>query len=517
MKRIICLLGITLVALCLLVSCNHFNNSNNTNEGVLKDYTVSVSTAGRMVMPGVKLQVYELVNGELGAEVEDAFDITDSEGEFTIQLKNDKSYAVRIISGVPNGYAGINEIYPIKEGNTDIVLTSSVLPETDLDGVSYTPGNVMHDFTITTIDNEVFTLSEVLKTKKAVMLNFWFVGCIWCMVEFPMIDQIQMEYADDIAIVAINPFAEDTPEVIREFCDSLGGFELDFAQVPENFDDAFGVEGFPTSIIIDRYGVITLVESGTLTAIRDLRNVVEYYTSEDYEQRIISGFTALTPELEGTIVIPEGTTEIADYAYSGYNNIETIVIPEGVTKIGKGAFQHCENLKKVVLPDSLKVIDDSAFLCCFGLEEINIPSGVTEIGNYAFMMCQSLNDVYFSDSLSEIGIFAFLYCSSFTKLSIPESVNHIGEGAFMYCNGVTELVILAGAEVIQPQAFLGCASVETVIISKSIKNIGEAVFYDTDNIKDVYYMGTEEEWQKIVIGEYNYSILSANIHFDHAV
>ena len=518
MKKLLSLLIVTTMMISMLASCGLFTpQSGNNNTGVMKDYTVTVSTAGGMAMPSVKLQVYELVDGQLGNAVEGASDITDADGEFSVKLMNDKSYAVRILSGVPKGYAGADDIYPINEGKTEIKLTSSVLPETDLTTVTYALGDVMHDFTVTTIDGEVFTLSEVLKTKKAVILNFWFINCLWCMVEFPLIDHLYAEYSDDIAIIALNPNPYDTVEMIEGFLENLGGLSFDFAQVPESYDTTFALDGYPTSILIDRYGVITLIEPYSLATLTDIENVVKYYTAEDYEQKLISDVTALTPEVQDeAVVIPEGATEIADYAYACNLSVETLVIPEGVTRIGKGAFQYCENLKTVVLPESLEVIDDSAFLYCYMLEEINIPGGVTKIGNNAFMMCQSIKSLDLPEGLTKVGMFSFLYCTSLTKLEIPGSIKSIGDGAFGYCQNVTEIVISAGVEELRSQAFFGCTSLESIIIPTSVKNIGEAVFYETNNLKDIYYMGTEEEWQQIVISGYNDAIANANIHYNYA-
>ena len=58
-------------------------------------------------------------------------------------------------------------------------------------------------------------------------------------------------------------------------------------------------------------------------------------------------------EFVGEYVIPEGVTEIGDYAFSGCQSLSEVVIPEGVTKIDEGAFLNCKNLVKVSLPTSL--------------------------------------------------------------------------------------------------------------------------------------------------------------------
>ena len=61
----------------------------------------------------------------------------------------------------------------------------------------------------------------------------------------------------------------------------------------------------------------------------------------------------------------------------------TVVVPEGVTEIGKRAFADCSTVTDIVLPQSLKAIGDYAFLNCRFLQYPAIPEGVT-IGRQAF-------------------------------------------------------------------------------------------------------------------------------------
>lgn len=49
-----------------------------------------------------------------------------------------------------------------------------------------------------------------------------------------------------------------------------------------------------------------------------------------------------------TIIIPEGTKEIASGAYQNYVNITSVKIPSSVTKIGDNAFYGCKSLRTVI-------------------------------------------------------------------------------------------------------------------------------------------------------------------------
>ena len=64
----------------------------------------------------------------------------------------------------------------------------------------------------------------------------------------------------------------------------------------------------------------------------------------------------------GDVVIPEGVSRIASYAFHKCDKLTSVVIPEGVTEIGEKAFSDCKQLS-VSLPDSLKKVK-SAFSGC---------------------------------------------------------------------------------------------------------------------------------------------------------
>ena len=74
--------------------------------------------------------------------------------------------------------------------------------------------------------------------------------------------------------------------------------------------------------------------------------------------------------------------------------LTSIVIPEGVTKLATWAFDNSPALASVTLPTTLTSIDDYAFESCTALTSINIPTGVTSIGDGAFGGCTSLSEIY---------------------------------------------------------------------------------------------------------------------------
>ena len=97
----------------------------------------------------------------------------------------------------------------------------------------------------------------------------------------------------------------------------------------------------------------------------------------------------------GSIIIPDGVTEIGDSAFTYCSSLKSIVIPDSVTSIGEDAFWGCSSLESIVIPDGVTSIGDEAFTYS-SLKSIVIPDGVTGIGSNAFADCSSLESIIVS-------------------------------------------------------------------------------------------------------------------------
>ena len=74
--------------------------------------------------------------------------------------------------------------------------------------------------------------------------------------------------------------------------------------------------------------------------------------------------------INGEGIIPNGTTEIADNAFSWSQELKSITIPTSVTKIGNRAFNECWGLTSITIPNSVTKIGYEAFYECKNLKEI---------------------------------------------------------------------------------------------------------------------------------------------------
>ncbi len=166
----------------------------------------------------------------------------------------------------------------------------------------------------------------------------------------------------------------------------------------------------------------------------------------------------LNGELTTELVIPEGVTEIKDYAFYNYTSLKNITIPEGVTSIGEYAFSDCSSLTSISLPDSVTSIGNSAFSSCDNLTTITIPEGVTSIGNSAFSSCDNLTTITIPEGVTSIGNSAFSGCDILASITIPDSVTSIGGSAFYYCDSLTSITIPDSVTSIGANAFSSCRS-----------------------------------------------------------
>lgn len=176
-----------------------------------------------------------------------------------------------------------------------------------------------------------------------------------------------------------------------------------------------------------------------------------------------------------------------DYNAKGAVEIPTKIKDIKVTSIGNEVFFGCSELTSIEIPSSVTSIGNFAFSGCSGLTGIEIPSSVTSIRDQAFSSCRGLtsinveagNEVYDSrdncNAIIKKATNTLIQGCKNTK--IPSSVTSIGYYAFYDCSGLT------GIE-----------------IPSSVTSIGDLAFWFCSGLKDVYYTGTQEQWNAISFG-----------------
>ena len=293
MKRLFSLL----LAVSLLLSlsgCGSDTTSAPAETMAAETYTVAVKTAGGMALPGIDVYVY---TDDTLTDL-NQYGETDENGQLTLDMGQRDTYAITL-SGVAPGYA-LEPFYSFSGNTADITLTSSVIPGESLSGAVLGVGDVMYDFTVLTPDGQSITLSEMLQEKDMVLLNFWYTTCTWCVKEFPFMEEAYQAYSDKVGIIALNPMEDDA--AISAF-QAQQGLSFPMAACPAAWAATFSITGYPTSIVVDRYGVICLMEAGGITSLRPFVSVFDHFTAGDYAQTLYGSLSDLVTTVKPTVAM----------------------------------------------------------------------------------------------------------------------------------------------------------------------------------------------------------------------
>lgn len=224
-------------------------------------------------------------------------------------------------------------------------------------------------------------------------------------------------------------------------------------------------------------------------------------------------------KIEKSYNIPETVTEIDGAAFFG-SGLETIVIPDTVKKINYSAFLECTSLVNVALPEGLENIGTSVFAECSSLKSMTIPKSITVLSISLFEGCTSLENVVLPERMTKIEGDSFYGCTSLESIVLPESITEIGEDAFYGCAALKSISIPEGVTLICEYAFANCSSLASITLPNSIEKIYGNAFDRCYDLENVYYNGTQEEWENLCdngdIDESgnSYLVRYADIHYD---
>ena len=185
------------------------------------------------------------------------------------------------------------------------------------------------------------------------------------------------------------------------------------------------------------------------------------------------------------LIIPNGISEIKQYAFYGASDIVKISIPNSVISIDDWAFRECSSLTSADIPNTVTSIGDCVFCNCSGLTSITIPNSVTSIGDGTFSGCSGLTSVTIPNSVTSIGGSAFSGCSGLTSVTIPNSVTSLGWYAFSSCNGLQNVTLSENITSIENGTFSGCSGLLSINIPKGVTSIGQDAFYCCESLTSI--------------------------------
>ncbi len=255
-------------------------------------YEVNITSVGGKELSQVSVTMYD----QTGASVGTAKSNVRGKARFKL---NPGEYVAKIDqTTLPKGYYLPEELKEISFTKDKKSFTAS-LPSTIIDeempaGNVYKVGDVAYSFTTTAVTasgtTKPISLAAYLSQYKAVVLNFWYSDCSPCRAEFPYMNEVYSDYKDKIALIAINngyDGADGVAKFVRE-----NGYVFDFVNDESMFDyySAYDTNSFPTTVVIDRYGVVAVIEKGTMPSTAAWKGLFDYYLADDYMPDYSSGY-----------------------------------------------------------------------------------------------------------------------------------------------------------------------------------------------------------------------------------
>ena len=136
-----------------------------------------------------------------------------------------------------------------------------------------------------------------------------------------------------------------------------------------------------------------------------------------------------------TYEIPDGVSEICDYAFFGAREIEDFTIPPTLVKLGQSAFEMTwckdnakyedgvkyigplavsvkQNITELKIKEGTRILADACFYEMSYLKTAIIPEGVVNLGNLNFHIVPSLKQIYLPTTLSYLDLESFKVSSS---------------------------------------------------------------------------------------------------------
>ncbi len=288
-------LTLAFVLLLSMAACGGGSTETEATEapaaGADTNYTVSVESMGGMVMEGVDVYIY--ADNTL-ADLKQ-YGETDENGTVSFTMPESSDYAI-VLSGMPEGYI-LDDSYAFSGNKATLRIRSELISGENLAGATLGLGDVMYDFSVLAASGESVTLSDMLAEKDMVLVNFFYTTCGPCANEFPYMEEAYQLFQDKVGIIALDPLEQD--QAVAAFQSTMG-LTFPMAACPATWSSTFSIQGYPTSLVIDRYGVICLIEVGGITSLRPFTSIFETFTGDDYEQKLYGSVSEMIVNVKPT-------------------------------------------------------------------------------------------------------------------------------------------------------------------------------------------------------------------------
>ena len=149
---------------------------------------------------------------------------------------------------------------------------------------------------------------------------------------------------------------------------NIGKGVTEFKSLPDTYDASYVASSYPF-YGCSNLSVVNVADIASFLKITNLRNLTcSSYGGTASEKTLMVNGTIPTSLSE--LVIPEGVTEIDEYAFPEFKNVAKIKLPSTMTTIASYNFYGHSYLKKIILPSSVTYVGYAAFGYCTNLERI---------------------------------------------------------------------------------------------------------------------------------------------------
>ena len=235
---------------------------------------------------------------------------------------------------------------------------------------------------------------------------------------------------------------------------------------------------------------------------------------------------------EGGLTIA-GSGQIRDYSktdpapWKG-TAVKDVVISEGVTAVGAYAFADCTEITSVQLPSTLTTLSERCFAGCISLISVELPHALMSVIDGAFADCLQLrgfsmdgggnNKYTVRDGVlmttDGTGLVAYPAARPGVRYDVPDGVRYIYGSAFSG-SGLAVVSLPTSMYYVENYAFSNCTRLMYIGIPAEMDYMGEqGVFAGDDQLKEIYYTGTQEQWQRMTMPCFRLLPAGATVYYE---
>lgn len=258
--------------------------------------------------------------------------------------------------------------------------------------------------------------------------------------------------------------------------------------------------------------VLSISSNGVITGLKSGYTSVWVYNKKN--GAYVSDYCSVT--VKGKINATGSAGSNITYNISGYEGNATLTLSgSGLMTnfdVGKAPWYDYNNdIKTINIGSGISTIGDYSFYYLTELTSVSIPNTITRIGRSAFSDCTVLPSVNIPTSVTTIGENAFAFCKALSGITLPSSIVNFEGFVFTYDSNLTTAVINCNISSLPAATFSNCTNLQKVWIP-AVQSIDMYAFDKCTSLTDIYYAGTQTQWDNVVISENNAPVASASVH-----